>query len=77
MATSLFKQRLKSHGGYITSQMYQDAITELGEDYPVVVKQWSGNRYVVSLKDLYNSVDEEDGIKEVFISADQYDEMFN
>lgn len=75
---SLFKQRLRKYGGYITEDMYNDAITELGEDYQVVVKQWSGNRYWVALKDLYKDVDEEDedGIKQVFISADQYDKMF-
>jgi hypothetical protein len=73
---SMFKLRLKNNGGYITEQMYPDAITELGENYEVVVKQWSGNRYVVALKDLYKNMDEDDGIKEVFITAGQYDMMF-
>lgn len=74
---SMFKLRLKNNHGYITAEMYPDAITELGEDFSVVVKQLSGNRYVVPLKDLYKNVDDDDRIKEVFITADQYDKMFD
>lgn len=75
-----FMEKLQHHHGYLLDDMLPEAITELGEDFMVVVKKSSGQRDMVALKNLkqydrYMSK-QKDPIKNVFISADKYDRMF-
>lgn len=75
-----FMSFLKNSYGYITDNQIADAIKELGNNYPVVVKDYNGERYVMSLEELsklkrVNPIFEEN-IKEVFVSSNQYDILF-
>ena len=75
-----FMEKLKFHNGYLLDDMVTDAITELGEDFMVIVKKSTGQRDMVALKNLkeygeYMSK-QRDPIKNVFVSADKFDRLF-
>lgn len=75
-----FMEKLQYHHGYLLDDMVKDAITELGEDFMVVVKKSTGQRDMIALKNLKEYGEymdsQDDPIRSVFISADKYNRMF-
>ena len=73
-----FMDQLKAHHGYLLDSMVENAITELGADYPVVIKHSTGQRYYVELQNLQKHEENifNDPIHGVFVSSNQYDELF-
>lgn len=80
MELTALKQRLKNNGGYILSDEIDEMIEEFGEGFKICVKYWEHPRQIMSLKDLkiLESTENEysEDIREVFITASVYEELF-
>lgn len=72
--TNNIRETLKSNGGYITADNMQAFIEEFGADFPVVIKPYEGDRYLVDAGDV--KILPKDNIREVFISSRDYDMLF-
>lgn len=68
------RETLKSNGGYITHDNMKPFIEEFGADFPVVIKPYEGDRYMVDAGDV--KILPQDNIREVFIIARDYDRIF-
>ncbi len=68
------RETLKSNGGYISHDNMKPFIEEFGADFPVVIKQYKGDRLVVKAEDVAKQ--DQDNIREVFISGTNYDKIF-
>ena len=78
----LLKQ-LKEHGGYVIYDDMEAMIEHFGKDFNIVVKYYEHPREVITLEKLWQMEnplvirsEKAEDIREVFISADTYDELF-
>jgi len=68
------REALKSNGGYIPHDNITAFVEEFGADFPVVIKPYKGDRYLVDAGDV--KILPQDNIREIFISARDYDMLF-
>jgi len=73
-------RQLKSNGGYIIFDDMPAMIKHFGENFIVIIKFFEGEREMKTLKELYklemNDQEYSSNIKNVFISAGDYDMLF-
>jgi hypothetical protein len=73
-------ERLKTRYGYFGDDEVDEMIEQFGEDYRVGVKFFEHARQLMTLKELKILPNKNpmlnDDIREVFITADEYDRLF-